>query len=110
MIAVGPTSAAIPLDQLPLQGLARAIASNQPLMVQAEGATGSIYYRWSQASGIVNEAAVSTTTGTANQVCGSKLVTEPPIVGELAPSNTTHLVAKVAAGQPTGLLRIWLPG
>lgn len=110
VLAISSTSAAIPLDQPSLPGLAAKIAAGAPLMVQAETqGTGAVYYRWAQASGTVSEGAFSTATATAHQVCGAKFPNYFPLVGETVPVSTTHLVAKVAAGQPTGFLRIWAP-
>lgn len=110
MIAIPPTSTAIPLNQAPLSGLAAKIGIGAPLMLQGEGASGpTIFYRWGQQSGIVSETAFSTATATANQVCGAKLPGQQPIVGELVPVNTTHLICKVPAGVPTAFLRIWAP-
>lgn len=108
VIAVPPTSTAIDLTQPAFAPLLQKIqgSSNVPLQLYAEGATGAIYYRWSQATGIIDENALSVPTQLADRVCYAVAMNRPEVLPEFAPQKTNFLLVKVANGMPTGLLRI----
>lgn len=104
VLSIPPTSTAVDLTQTLLQGLGAAIGNNTPLQLEWEGGSAMIY-RWSKATGIVSETAVTTPTGSASQVGWSKYPSILPVQAESVPRDTTFLIAK-SLGGATGTLRI----
>lgn len=92
------------LTDLRFKGLADAIQNNQPIEITAEGS--NVFYRFSQATGIVSDTATSA-TGTASQVAGVKFSGQPPDRAEHVSRDTAFLLHRVGSGA-TGILRIKL--